>query len=108
MTWVTWGTWGAGASGCNCVDRNELGRSTWYLLHEIVKLPPSPVFASLMWSLSELYPCKVCQVHLVEYLHDHPPEMSEQWLCKFHNVVNLRLGKAEYECIKPWAVLGNE
>lgn len=95
-------------AACNCLDRDELGRSTWYLLHEMVKAPPVPAFASFMWSLSELYPCKVCQDHLVEYLHDHPPEMSPQWMCEFHNEVNLRLGKPEYECIKPssWLVNG--
>jgi hypothetical protein len=95
-------------ASCDCLDRSELGRSTWFLLHEIVKTPQSPAFPSLMWSLSELYPCEICRAHISEYLHQNPPIMSEYWMCAFHNVVNVRLGKPEIECIKDKGILSNE
>ena len=35
-------------SSCPCIDRETLGHSTWYLLHEIAKQPPSPYFDTFM------------------------------------------------------------
>jgi len=98
---------GTAAASCDCLDRHELGRSTWFLLHEIVKAPPTPAFPSLMWSLSELYPCEICRAHISEYLEEHPPEMSEFWMCTFHNAVNARLGKPIFDCIKDVDLLFN-
>ena len=90
-------------SSCDCAcDYRELGRGTWMLLHEMVDREPSErleaSFISLMWSLSDLYPCEECREHLVEYLYNHPPEMSKEWMCRLHNDVNRRLGKEEQPC----------
>lgn len=90
---------------CNCecedLDREKLGTSTWYLLHEIVKHGDDEyehAFRTMMHTLSVLYPCKECRSHLKEYLGTHRVEMSEPWLCGFHNEVNVRLGKPVFNC----------
>lgn len=86
------------SAACDCLDRDQLGRSTWFLLHELVRSDPRPEFDQFMWSLSELYPCEICRSHISEYLAEHPPEMSEYWMCDFHNAVNVRLGKPVFDC----------
>lgn len=88
---------------CNCeceeLDRNTLGQSTWYLLHEIVKhVPPNEHFSTFLESLSYVYPCKECRDHIKTYLSDHKVEMSKKWVCDFHNEVNRRLNKDEFDC----------
>lgn len=86
---------------CNCIDRESLGRSTWKLLHDIVDnvaYDKNSVFVSLMDNLSEIYPCEECRDHIGEYLLESPAEMTHEWLCTFHNVVNTRLGKKTVDC----------
>ena len=89
----------------SCSEREELGRSTWYLLHAIAKYnaptaAKSRAFASLIDALKILYPCDVCRVHMIETLEEEPMTLSAWSVCKFHNVVNARLGKPEYPCTK--------
>ena len=83
-------------SSCDCAcDYRELGRGTWMLLHEMVEREPSErleaSFVSLMWSLSDLYPCEECRGHLAEYLYNHPPEMSKSGcvVCTMMSIVGL-------------------
>ena len=86
---------------CNEIDRDKLGQSTWYLLHEIVKHADQeydPAFKLLMRILGVLYPCPHCRVHINEYLNNTRVEMTEKWMCDFHNTVNIRLNKTVYEC----------
>ena len=83
-----------------CVPK--LGRGTWSLLHEMVKVTPNDrlqgSFVSFMWSLADLYPCGECRGHLTEYLYNHPPVLDPTWVCELHNDVNRRLGKDQQPC----------
>ena len=88
---------------CTCRRENnaELGRNTWFLLHEMAKHPKSAanVFEDFMYHLAYLYPCKECSKHMMEYFEEHVPVMSEQWVHEFHNDVNRRLGKPKYNLL---------
>lgn len=87
---------------CEEIDRDQLGRSTWYLLHEIVKHADpeyDPAFMLLMEILGVLYPCPHCREHIAEYVSTHRVEMTEKWMCEFHNSVNERLNKTIVECV---------
>ena len=81
---------------------DELGRNTWFLLNEIVKkdntLENRYFFNSFMSSLSMLYPCGECSEHIKDYIEEHPPELTEEWMCHFHNDVNARLEKPLHVC----------
>ena len=84
-----------------CNEKTELGRSTWHLLHEIAKHADpeySPAFMNLIKILSVLYPCAECRDHISNYISNRRIEMTEKWVCQFHNSVNVRLGKPVYEC----------
>ena len=86
---------------CNQVDRNRLGQSTWYLLHEIAKHVPKTReshFKNLMYSLSYVYPCEICRDHIDEYILKNGVELSDEWVCRFHNDVNMRLKKPLFDC----------
>jgi FAD-linked sulfhydryl oxidase len=52
---------------------------------------------------SKFYPCNICAEDLQEQLKHSPPETGSQeklsqWLCRIHNEVNKKLGKAEFDC----------
>lgn len=84
-----------------CDEKTELGRSTWHLLHEIVKTDDKeyePAFMNLIKILSVLYPCEECREHIADYISNRRIEMSERWLCEFHNSVNVRLNKPVFDC----------
>ena len=84
---------------CEDLDRDKLGQSTWYLLHEIVKhVSPNEHFEPFIMALSHLYPCAECRKHIGEYLVNRNVTMSKQWVCDFHNDVNVRLGKKKFDC----------
>jgi FAD-linked sulfhydryl oxidase len=86
---------------CEDLDRDRLGQSTWYLLHEIVTHVPETKeahFKNLIYSLSHLYPCETCRKHIGDYIGENSVELNKHWLCDFHNDVNVRLGKASFDC----------
>jgi len=86
---------------CSCMDRETLGRSTWYLLHEIPKHADpeyEPAFDLMLRTLAVLYPCPECRAHIQEYLDSHRVQMTEKWMCEFHNDVNKRLNKTLVPC----------
>ncbi len=95
-----------GKMGCDCacdIDKGKLGRSTWHLLHEIAAhVEPDdttePSFRVFMHALSMIYPCEECRKHIKEYLSNRRVELSEKWVCEFHNDVNKRLNKSMYDC----------
>jgi hypothetical protein len=108
----------------NKIDRELLGRSTWYLLHSLASVNQKN---SLYWKMilldfivssSLLYPCQKCAPHFQKYLKNNPPLMENKdsfamWLCRFHNSVNQRLGKPIFDCtsnsiIAPCATCGND
>jgi len=86
---------------CDEIDRDKLGQSTWYLLHEIVKHADEsydPALKLLLRTLGVLYPCPHCRKHINEYLDTHIVKVSEEWMCEFHNSVNERLNKTIIPC----------
>ncbi len=86
------------ASACPCIDRSTLGRSTWYLLHEIAKQPPSPHFNTFIEALSNIYPCQVCRKHMQDNLKRYSLWQDKLSMCKFHNEINIQLGKNIFNC----------
>lgn len=94
----------------NPVTREELGRSTWVLLHTLAaQLPEKPTrqqqrdVRTLIDVLTRIYPCGDCASHWSHIVRAEPPRMHtrqefEQWLCRAHNVVNRSLGKPMYNC----------
>lgn len=94
----------AAAAACTdvCTVKEELGTSTWRLLHAMVEhVEATPAneqrFQSLIRSLEHLYPCEECRDNLKGMDLDEI-KMTEQWMCEFHNRVNEHLGKPLYSC----------
>ncbi|KAF9545018.1 hypothetical protein EC957_011515 [Mortierella hygrophila] len=94
----------------NATAKAELGRATWKLLHTMASrypLKPKPderaAVKQWIYLLSRLYPCGECADHFQEMLKQHPPQTSSRaslsnWTCSVHNIVNIRLGKPEFDC----------
>ena len=92
-------------------DVNEIGRSSWTLLHTLsVYLPENELSeqqqrdaGQLMTILSRNYPCNHCADDLKKDLKDDPPKVKTgkefaNWVCQLHNKVNVKLGKPEFDC----------
>lgn len=94
----------------NQTVRAEVGRAGWKLLHTILsQYPEAPTaeeketLSTYLKIFSRVYPCRECAEHFQELLKNHPPQLGSRqnavmWGCQAHNVVNKRLGKAEYDC----------
>ncbi|XP_078345973.1 FAD-linked sulfhydryl oxidase ALR-like [Oculina patagonica] len=94
------------------LDREELGRSSWNVLHTMAAYyPDNPSqeqqrdMSSFVKLFSKFFPCDDCASHLRERLQTHPPDTSNrynfcQWMCHMHNEVNRRIGKKEFDCSK--------
>uniref|UniRef100_A0A1B6KJL2 Sulfhydryl oxidase n=1 Tax=Graphocephala atropunctata TaxID=36148 RepID=A0A1B6KJL2_9HEMI len=95
----------------NCpLDKDELGRSTWGLLHTIAAYyPDNPSQETkddvriFFDKFAKLYPCRSCADHFREQINMSPPRVSNQqtlsrWLCDMHNLVNQRTGKPIFDC----------
>lgn len=97
----------------NCpLDKDELGRYTWGLLHTMAAAYPEKPstddrkrVASFMNLLGNLYPCDFCATDLRKDLAKNPPNTESQntfslWMCGLHNRVNEKLGKPTFDCSK--------
>lgn len=90
----------------------ELGQSTWSLLHTMAAYYPDKpsetrqqATSSFINSLAEVYPCRECAADFKEELKEVPPRLDSrdefsQWACEIHNVVNKKLGKNIFPCSK--------
>eukprot|EP01041_Mallomonas_annulata_P006547 gene6547-13243_t len=95
--------------GCP-VDKDELGRSTWNLIHTIAAhYPDEPSnddkanAERFFRSLAMLYPCEYCAKDFQASIAITPPDVSSrtalcQWCCRLHNEVNEKLGKPTMSC----------
>ncbi|KAL5276315.1 GFER family protein [Megaselia abdita] len=94
------------------LDKNELGRSSWGLLHTMAAhYPDNPTdqqksdVKTFFSTFSRLYPCEWCSKDFTEDVRNNPVDPSSQeklskWLCDAHNRVNAKLGKPEFDCSK--------
>lgn len=95
----------------NCpLDKDELGSKTWAFLHTMAAYYPDHPnkeqqsdMTNLFHLFSKFYPCTPCAEDLREQFKQLPPQTQSQqtlsqWLCKIHNQVNKKLGKAEFDC----------
>uniref|UniRef100_A0A914LSQ4 Sulfhydryl oxidase n=1 Tax=Meloidogyne incognita TaxID=6306 RepID=A0A914LSQ4_MELIC len=94
------------------LDKDQLGRSTWNLLHTMsVYYPDDPTekekqnTKDFLSSFSRTYPCEHCAADFREDLKKNPPiltnkKLFSQWMCEAHNRVNLKLGKNLFDCNK--------
>jgi FAD-linked sulfhydryl oxidase len=88
----------------------QLGRSSWTLLHSIAATyPPQPTpaeqadVARFMGLFARLYPCWVCAEDFQRYLERQPVRTGGRdelgtWLCEAHNEVNRKLNKPVFDC----------
>jgi FAD-linked sulfhydryl oxidase len=92
-------------------DVNKIGRSSWTLLHTMsVYLPEKELpqktqndLTNFVSILSRTYPCSHCAEDMRKDISQEPPKVQTgqefaNWLCKLHNKVNVKLGKAEFDC----------
>ncbi|QKX62966.1 uncharacterized protein TRUGW13939_10134 [Talaromyces rugulosus] len=95
-------------------DVEQLGRSTWTLLHSLTASYPTTAsneqqtdMRSFLGLFSKLYPCWVCADDFRSWMADpsgkNEPRLSSraefgQWMCEAHNAVNRKLGKKEFDC----------
>ncbi|KAK0791167.1 Flavin-linked sulfhydryl oxidase of the mitochondrial IMS [Friedmanniomyces endolithicus] len=94
-------------------DVEELGRSSWTLLHAMTaNYPERPTgtqqtetkqFINLF---GKMYPCWVCADDFRAWMKDgNEPRVSNRaefgrWACEAHNAVNIKLGKESFDCNK--------
>lgn len=95
----------------NCPpDVEQLGNSSWTLLHTIAaSYPDNPSTSQkedlrgFMRTFSRLYPCWVCAEDFQTYIQKDETKVGSRaefgnWLCNAHNEVNRKLGKKEFDC----------
>ena len=100
-----------GISNSMCpVDKDELGRSSWNLLHSIAaNYPDSPTELEkkqmkLFFEIfSVIYPCSYCAEDFQNCIKKDPPTVDSReslsiWLCEQHNKVNNKIGKPLFSC----------
>lgn len=90
----------------------ELGNATWLYLHTMAAYYPEAPTPELeqsmlpfMRTFAQVYPCESCRDHMLEYVEQHPPQAANNaelslWLCRFHNDVNLQIGKVRARFIR--------
>lgn len=94
-------------------DVEELGRSSWTLLHTMsANYPERPSRGeqeqakTFMQLFSRLYPCSHCAEDFQDWMSQgNPPAVGSRndfgrWMCNAHNAVNEKLGKGIFDCNK--------
>ncbi|KAA0172666.1 hypothetical protein FNF27_05890 [Cafeteria roenbergensis] len=91
-------------------DREELGRSSWDLLHSMAAYYPErpsaedkAAMAGFIRGLARFYPCSHCAEALRADVEAVPPRLGSReefagWVCEQHNIVNESLGKPAFKC----------
>jgi mitochondrial FAD-linked sulfhydryl oxidase len=96
-------------------DVEQLGRATWTLLHSMAASYPTRASESMqattqsfIATFAQLYPCGWCATDFREWMKEpqNKPRVEGQeefglWACRAHNAVNVKLGKAVFDC-KLW------
>lgn len=91
-------------------DVEQIGKSSWTLLHSIAATYPEKPsnqqqtdLKQFMRLFGNFYPCWYCRDDFVEYSKKTEPKVETQdafgkWLCDAHNDVNVKLGKPKFDC----------
>lgn len=91
-------------------DVEQLGRSSWTLLHSIAarypEVPSTKEQADMKQFIKlfgNFYPCWFCADDFKTYIAEKEPVVDTQdklgrWLCAAHNEVNVKLGKPTFDC----------
>ncbi|SCU80512.1 LAMI_0B02718g1_1 [Lachancea mirantina] len=91
-------------------DVEQLGRSSWSLLHSIAAAyPVSPndkqrsEMKQFMTLFSHVYPCWWCAKDFEDFIKKNSPKVGSRdelglWMCEAHNEVNEKLGKSKFDC----------
>ncbi|KAK5007664.1 hypothetical protein LTR28_004997 [Elasticomyces elasticus] len=92
-------------------DVEQLGRSSWTLLHTIAASypeAPTPTQQSetrqFIQLFGKMYPCWVCADDFRSWMREgNEPRVSNRsefgkWMCEAHNAVNVKLGKESFDC----------
>jgi mitochondrial FAD-linked sulfhydryl oxidase len=93
-------------------DVEQLGRSTWTMLHTMAATYPEQAPSSMQTvikqfisTFSQLYPCGWCAEDFRAWMKEpgNEPKVQGQdelgmWMCQAHNAVNVKLGKPEFDC----------
>ncbi|KAL4239556.1 hypothetical protein ACF0H5_000368 [Mactra antiquata] len=92
------------------LDKDELGRNTWGFLHTMAAYyPDNPSkneqedMKKMMHIFSKFYPCEYCAEDFQQSIKRDEPDTRNQysfsqWMCRMHNEVNVKLGKAKFDC----------
>ncbi|KAF4324221.1 hypothetical protein BBO99_00000061 [Phytophthora kernoviae] len=92
------------------LNREELGKSTWGLLHSMgIYYPdkPSPEYQAkartFVEALALMYPCVHCADDFQKEIAKSPPRVESRttfsmWLCEQHNIVNRKIHKPVFDC----------
>ena len=90
--------------------REEIGTSTWSLLHSMAAWYPNTptakdqhLMSGFIQALAAFYPCSWCATDFQQNIELSPPKTESRddlciWLCEQHNVVNKKLGKPVFQC----------
>jgi FAD-linked sulfhydryl oxidase len=94
-------------------DVEQLGRSTWTLLHTMTAAyPERPSLTQqsetkqFIGLFGKMYPCWSCADDFRSWMKDgNEPKVSNRdefgkWMCEAHNAVNVKLGKKSFDCDK--------
>lgn len=91
-------------------DINKLGASSWTFLHGMAaNYPEKPTsvqkeeMSDFLNIFSHVYPCFWCAKDFEKYIRENAPRVDSKeelslWMCKAHNKVNKKLGKAQFNC----------
>ncbi|KAH9390704.1 hypothetical protein TYRP_006283 [Tyrophagus putrescentiae] len=92
------------------LDKDQLGRASWSLVHTMAAYYPETPTAedrtsmgAFVRALGRFYPCESCAEDFRRDIDQHPPDTSSRtalaaWWCQAHNRVNRKLGKTEFDC----------
>lgn len=89
--------------------KDTIGRAGWKYLHTFAegydKIDDPNKIETFFKYFADTFPCGKCRVHFKEYIRINRPifktgKEMRQYLCRFHNKVNWRLGKPLYNCKK--------
>lgn len=92
------------------LTKEEYGASLWKVMHSYTANMPErlstkdgKMFKTTLRDLISKYPCDDCKEHGLSYVKEHQPKGKTRqdyfnYLCEFHNDVNVRSGKPAQDC----------